>query len=140
MLHDFLTRERSTILMVANQKALETRGSRMTSDALEEGWGVFYDELIDLMTRDEPFEFHAEQGFHTAGAERQGKEYLRLGYTISEVVHSYGVLCQAITSLASKLGFGITSREFQQLNLSLDTAIAEAVPRDARKQRSKVKG
>src|SRR5450759_2083771 len=103
MLHEFLTRERTSILSVAKQKANETQGSRKRSDAVEEGWGVFYDELIGLMTKDEPFEFHAELGLHTAEAQKQGKEYLRLGYTVSEVVHSYGVLCQAITSLAGKL-------------------------------------
>src|ERR1035437_3664225 len=127
MLHDFLTSERNTILTVAKQKALESQGSRMTSEALEEGWGIFYDELIGLMERDQPFEFHAELGLHTADAEKKGKEYLRLGYTVSEVVHSYGIICQAITELATKLNFEITSREFRQLNLSLDTAIAEAV-------------
>jgi signal transduction histidine kinase len=127
MLHDFLTRERNTILTVARQKAIETQGSRQRSDAVEEGWGIFFDELVGLLKRDQPFEFHAEKGLHTAEAEKQGKEYLRLGYTVSEVVHSYGVLCQAITSLASKLDFEITTREFRQLNLSLDTVIAEAV-------------
>ena len=127
MLHDFMTRERSSILSVAKQKANETQGSRKRSDAVEEGWGIFYDELIGLLSRDQPFEFHAEKGLHTAEAQKQGKEYLRLGYTVSEVVHSYGVLCQAVTALAGKLNIEITPREFQQLNLSLDTVIAEAV-------------
>ncbi|MFI5200792.1 MAG: sensor histidine kinase [Candidatus Kapaibacterium sp.] len=127
MLHDFLTRERTTILNEAKEQALQTQGTRLTSAALEEGWGIFYDELIGLLTRDQPFEFHAEKGLHTIEAEKQGKEYLRLGYTVSEVVHSYGIICQAITSLATQLGFEITVREFQQLNLSLDTAIAESV-------------
>jgi signal transduction histidine kinase len=127
MLHDFLTQERATILQVAKQKAFESQGSRTTSDEVEAGWGIFYDELIALMARDQPFEFHGEMGVHTAVAEKHGKEFLRLGYTISEVVHSYGIICQAITALATQLNFTITSREFQQLNLSLDTAIAEAV-------------
>ncbi len=127
MLHDFMTQERHTILTVAKTKALETQGTRMTSDAVEAGWGIFYDELVGLLKRDQPFEFHGEKGLHTAEAEKQGKEYLRLGYTVSEVVHSYGILCQAITELATKLGVEITSREFRQLNLSLDTAIAESV-------------
>lgn len=127
MLHDFLTRERSTILQEAKEKALDMQGTRVTSAAVEEGWGIFYDELVGLLKRDQPFEFHAEKGLHTLTAAKQGKEYLKLGYTISEVVHSYGIICQAITSLATKLGFEITAREFQQLNLSLDTAIAESV-------------
>jgi len=127
MLHDFLTRERTAIINVAKQKAIESQGTRLTSGALEEGWGIFYDELIGLLKRDEPFEFHSEKGIYTAVAEKHGEEYLRLGYTISEVVHSYGLICQAITGLATELGFEITPREFRQLNLSLDTAIAESV-------------
>ncbi len=127
MLHEFLTRERNPILMVAKTKAAETQGTRITSGAMEDGWGIFYDELIGLLKRDEPFESHGEKGLYTHEAEKQGKEYLRLGYTVSEVVHSYGSICQAITGLATKLHFNITSREFQQLNLSLDTAIAESV-------------
>ena len=127
MLHDFLTRERNTILAMAKQKSLESQGSNGTSDAVEDGWGIFYDELIDLLKRDLPFEFHSEKGVHTSAAEKYGKEYLRLGNTVSEVVHSYSIICQAITGLATTLGFEITTREFRQLNLSLDTAIAEAV-------------
>ncbi len=127
MLHDFLTTERDTILMAVKQKALDTQGSRVASVALEEGDSIFYDELIGLLKRNEPFELHAEKGLHTSQSEKQGKEYLRLGYTISEVVSGYGSLCQVITQLATQRGFEITSREFRQLNLSLDTAIAEAV-------------
>ena len=127
MLHDFLTRERATIISVAKANALKFQDGRTTSIAMDEGWGNFFDELIELMKRDQPFEFHAEKGIHTVQAEKHGKEYQRLGYTASEVVHSYGIICQAVTELATKLKYEITSREFQQLNLSLDTAIAEAV-------------
>lgn len=30
----------------------------------------------------------------------QGAEFLRLGYTLDQVVHGYGDVCQAITTLA----------------------------------------
>ena len=126
MLHDFLTAERENILSLAKSTASNSQGIRVTT-VMEEGWSVFYSELIGLMKLDAPFASHGEKGVHTIGAEEQGKEYLRLGYTISEVVHSYGLICQAITATASEKAFEITSREFQQLNLSLDTAIAEAV-------------
>jgi hypothetical protein len=126
MLHDFLAKERQSILALAKQNAEDSQGVHV-SGVMEEGWAIFYTELVGLMERDEPFSAHGEKGIHTLGAEEQGKEYLRLGYTISEVVHSYGIICQAITATATERNFEITSREFQQLNLSLDTAIAEAV-------------
>jgi hypothetical protein len=127
VLHDFLTTERDTILMAVKEMALATQGSRIVSRDLDDGGSLFYDELIGLMHRDQPFELHAEKGIHTLQSEKRGKEYRRLGYTISEVVSGYGNLCQAITQLATHRGNEITSREFRQLNLSLDTAIAEAV-------------
>ncbi|HEY3873999.1 MAG TPA: HAMP domain-containing sensor histidine kinase [Candidatus Kapabacteria bacterium] len=109
------------------QKARESQGGRTTSDLMREGWSLFYDELIGLLERNQPFETEDEKGIYTSAAEGRGREYLRLGYTISEVVHSYGIICQSITALATERGVPITSREFQQFNLSLDTAIAEAV-------------
>jgi signal transduction histidine kinase len=48
------------------------------------------------------------------------------------VVHDYGDLCQAITGLAVEQNAPITVEEFQTLNRSLDTAIAEAVTEHAR--------
>lgn len=127
MLHDFLTEERDAILQRSKQKALEQQGKKATSAEMDEWWGQIYDELIEVMEADKPFAFHKEEGQHTVAAEQHGREYHRLGFTVSEVVHSYGIICQSITSLADELGFDITAREFQHLNLSLDTAIAEAV-------------
>lgn len=127
VLHDFLTAERETILQAVKERALASQGSRAASYDLEDAGRVFYDELIALLKRDYPFEQHDEKGMHTEQSEKRGKEYRRLGYTISDVVTGYGDLCQAITYLAGQRGMEITSREFRQLNLSLDTAIAEAV-------------
>ncbi|HET6402365.1 MAG TPA: HAMP domain-containing sensor histidine kinase [Candidatus Kapabacteria bacterium] len=127
MLYEFLTRERAPILAQCEQEILSFGGTKQALGPADDSWHIFYDELIDLLQRDQPFEFHTEKGLHKVEAEKHGKEYLRLGYTVSEVVHSYGVICQAITDFAAKLDYPITSREFRQLNLSLDTAIAEAV-------------
>ncbi len=129
MLHSFLTKEKKSILADAKERATETQGIKITSDKVEEGWGIFYDELIGLLKADEKLGDAevTKGGIHTEMAVKQGKEYMALGYTVSEVVHSYGALCQAITGTATKLKYNISNREFQQLNLSLDTVIAEAV-------------
>jgi len=57
---------------------------------------------------------------------------LRLGFTVSQVVHDYGDICQTITALAVEQSASISVEEFQTLNLCLDTAIAEAVTEYAR--------
>jgi hypothetical protein len=54
------------------------------------------------------------------------------GYTVSQAVHDYGDICQAITELALEQKAPITVKEFHTLNRCLDTAIAEAVTEQAR--------
>jgi signal transduction histidine kinase len=50
-----------------------------------------------------------------------------MGFSVSQVVHDYGGLCQAITELAVDRNASIRAEEFQILNRSLDDAIARAV-------------
>jgi hypothetical protein len=56
-----------------------------------------------------------------------GKELLQHGFTVEQVVHDYGDLCQAITELALSLKAPIDIDEFCTLNRCLDNAIADAV-------------
>jgi signal transduction histidine kinase len=56
-----------------------------------------------------------------------GSELLSQGFTVDEVVHNYGDLCQAITSLAFENEAQISVDEFRTLNRCLDDAIAGAV-------------
>jgi signal transduction histidine kinase len=55
-----------------------------------------------------------------------------LGFTVSQVVHDYGDICQTITALAVEQRAPISVEEFHTLNRCLDTAIAEAVTEHAR--------
>jgi len=56
-----------------------------------------------------------------------GAELLRRGYTIDQVVHDYGDVCQSVTALAIERSAVISSDEFRTLNRCLDNAIADAV-------------
>ena len=56
-----------------------------------------------------------------------GGELLGLGYTVDQVVHDYGDLCQAITDLAVERDAPFSVDEFRTLNRCLDNAIADAV-------------
>lgn len=60
-------------------------------------------------------------------AAAHGRQMLELGYTVNQVVHDYGDLCQAITDLAVARDAPFTVQEFRTLNRCLDTAIADAV-------------
>ena len=60
-------------------------------------------------------------------ATAHGKELLDLGFSVDQVVHDYGDLCQAITDLAFERDAPFTIDEFRTLNRCLDNAIASAV-------------
>ncbi len=102
---------------------------------LDQGLPIFYDELTAVLKRTatstqsktEDKSFISENKAAEGHAARHGKESLRLGYTIAQVVHSYGAVCQSITEFVQTKSHNITSREFQDLNFTLDCAIAEAV-------------
>jgi len=99
---------------------------------MELGLPIFYDELVEVLRADETREAGMVDStvgkVHQAEAVRRGRESLRLGYTISQVVHGYGALCQAITEYAAAHSVEpIQAREFNRLNFCLDVAIAEAV-------------
>jgi signal transduction histidine kinase len=140
MLHEFLLAERDEILALCLQKIIRIADSRNSSEEMERGLPVFYDELIEVLRADTEESGEADniaiESVHRASAERRGKESLKLGYSISQVVHGYGALCQAITQYVEENSSQTTSpREFNRLNFCLDIAIAEAVTEFNRGQR-----
>ncbi len=140
LLHKFLLAERDKILALCSNKIMHLADSRSSSDEMERGLPLFYDELIEVLRADAD-EFaqvrdNTIENVHRNSAERRGKESLRLGYSISQVVHGYGALCQAITQYIEEDSSQTASpREFNRLNFCLDIAIAEAVTEFNRGQR-----
>jgi hypothetical protein len=63
----------------------------------------------------------------TTTATQHGHDMRLQGYTVSEVVHHYGDVCQAITELAVERRSDIPADDFRSLNRCLDDAIAGAV-------------
>jgi hypothetical protein len=61
-----------------------------------------------------------------------GAELLRLGFSVDQVVHDYGDVCQSVTELAVEQESVISTDEFRTLNRCLDNAIADAVTSFAR--------
>ncbi len=70
----------------------------------------------------------------TRGAMQQGHEMLIRGFSISQVVHGYGDVCQSITDLAVEMHAPISTDDFRTLNRCLDDAIAGAVTEFSRTQ------
>jgi hypothetical protein len=61
-----------------------------------------------------------------------------MGLNVSQVVHEYGNLCQAITQVADDRNTPISTHEFHILNGCLDNAIARAVTEFARQREQNV--
>ena len=132
-LFSLLSERRDEILERCREKMAEVLGERSSPYQLDQGIPTLYEELIEVLRisleDDSPM---ARQRFVattvTASASRQhAQESYRLGYTVSQLVHGYGCICQGITEYAHEVGAPITSTEFSQLNLCLDVAIAQAV-------------
>jgi signal transduction histidine kinase len=60
-------------------------------------------------------------------AMKQGRNLLRQGFTLEEIVRNYGDVCQSVTNLAFETDASITVDEFRTLNRCLNHAIAGAV-------------
>ena len=60
-------------------------------------------------------------------AARHGRDLKLQGFTVSQVVHDHGDVCQSIMDLALQLNAPIDVEDFRTLNRCLDDAIASAV-------------
>ena len=63
----------------------------------------------------------------TSAPAHHGRELRLQGFTVSQVVHDYGDVCQSITDLAMERDAPISVDDFRTLNRCLDDAIASAV-------------
>jgi hypothetical protein len=60
-------------------------------------------------------------------AVKHGADLMRRGFTVDQVVHDYGDVCQAVTELAHEQAHAISVDEFHTFNRCPDLAIAVAV-------------
>jgi signal transduction histidine kinase len=140
MLHEFLTSNRADLIDRCRVKVSQRSAPRVTPAELTHGIPLFLDQLIKTLeveqTSDPLLSLKVsgpaggvspaltEMG---ASAALHGRELLQQGFTVDQVVHDYGDLCQAITDLAFELDTPIATDEFRTLNRCLDNGIADAV-------------
>jgi signal transduction histidine kinase len=132
----FIATNRSEIIERCKAKA----ASRSTPPPFEArsdyGVPVFLDQLSDTL----------RLGLLTSpeinrAAIQHGRDLLRQGFSVSQVVHDYGDVCQAITELAVETNASISTGDFRTLNRCLDDAIAGAVTEYGRERhRSDIDG
>ena len=142
MLYEFLDRNRDALLARCREKVAKRPARRPTEQELKYGIPLFLDQLIEALRVQEsagpgqagkvsfalsatrPTPSPTEIGRTAA---RHGNELLRTGFTLDQVVHDYGDLCQAATEMAVEQGTTVTADEFRLLNGCLDEAIADAI-------------
>lgn len=139
MLHEFLTANRTELVDLCKSKVATRRALGASDASLESGIPRFIDQLIktlELEQTSEPLRSRTVSGPSGGGpayseigatAARHGRELLEHGYTVEQVVHDYGDLCQAVTEVAVEHAEPIGVEEFQTLNRCLDNGIAGAV-------------
>jgi hypothetical protein len=129
VLHEFLSANRKELIELCRLKVRRRDSPPATASELEHGVPLFLDQMVDAL-RDEELNLAPEAD---AAAENSriaalhGRDLLNKGYTVDQVVHGYGDVCQAVTELAQERRARITIDEFHTFNRLLDNAIADAV-------------
>ena len=134
MLHEFLTLHREDIIARTRAKVATRMAPRPTKDELENGVPLFLDQLAETLRCEQETEARQTSDQMARSAARYGGELREAGFTVGQVVHGYGDVCQAVTELAIELEIPITADEFKTLNRCLDEAIAQAVTEFARQR------
>jgi hypothetical protein len=126
-LHEFITVYRDELIRRCKEKVMTRTTSPSTKAAVDHGVPMFLDQLVQEL-RDGP----SKTREISRSATEHGRDLLRQGFTVSQVVHDYGDVCQSITDLAMELNAPIDTADFRTLNRCLDDAIAGAVTEHAR--------
>ena len=122
MLHEFIAINRDEIILRCRAKVATRSVPPPTEVEIDHGVPVFLDQLMNALRSGEVTS--PEIG---KSAIKHGHDLLLQGFTVSQVVHDYGDVCQAITELAVELNAPISTDDFRTLNRCLDDAIAGAV-------------
>lgn len=139
-MHRFLANNRGELIARCKAKVAQRPQRAATEAQLAHGVPMFLDQLTRTLAAED--DDRPELSIRISGpsggdslalseigvsATAHGKELLHLGYTVDQVVHDYGDLCQAITDLAFERDAPFAVGEFRTLNRCLDNAIADAV-------------
>lgn len=140
MVTEFLRDNRVELIARCEAKRAVRSTAESTQARLEHGIPLFLDQIIETLELEQT---SGPMGGQTVSgppggekpissvigdtATRHGRELLRHGFTIDQVVHDYGDLCQAITDLAFERNVSIETDHFRTINRCLDNAIADAV-------------
>lgn len=140
-MHAFLIHNRDELIERCKAKVARRPRRSATPEQLANGVPMFLDQLTRTLAAEGLGDTDMSVMISGAAGESNsiirseigvsaaahGRRLLELGFTVDQVVHDYGDLCQAITDLALERDAPFSINEFRTLNRCLDNAIADAV-------------
>jgi len=134
MLHEFLTANRLLLISRCREKVAKRFEPSETAATIDHGVPLFLQQLVETLREEQNTRIRSVDSDPTPAsteigrtAALHGAELLRRGFSIDQVVHDYGDVCQCVTALAVEQEVSISADEFRTLNRCLDNAIADAV-------------
>lgn len=138
MLHEFLSENREELIRRCRAKVSKRAAPPVTALELEHGVPLFLEQLVEALRCEQANPSNHDgvlDSRHSTAvsiessrtAALHGKELLDEGYTVDQVVHDYGDICQSITELATEKTAPVGVEEFRTFNRLLDNAISDAV-------------
>lgn len=136
MLHEFISANREELIKRCKEKVAERFKPARVPPAIDHGVPLFLQQLVEMLRTEllsavgsgsvEPKAILSSSEIARAAA-IHGADLLHQGFTIDQVVHEYGDVCQSVTELAIEVDSHFSTDEFRTLNRCLDNAIADAV-------------
>jgi len=129
MLYEFITLNRDEIIRRCRAKVATRPVPAPTATEIDHGVPMFLEQLVEALRLGE-----SSSPDMVSSAVLHGGDLLRKGFSVSQVVHDYGDVCQSITELALETHAPISTEDFRMLNGCLDNAIADAVTQYGRER------
>jgi signal transduction histidine kinase len=122
MLYEFITFNREEIITRCRAKVAARSIPPPSEAEINHGVPLFLDQLVGMLRSGDSSTMEIDRS-----AGQHGHDLLLKGFTVSQVVHDYGDVCQTVTDLAVESSVPISTEDFRTLNRCLDEAIASAV-------------
>jgi len=126
-LSEFLVRHREGIERRTSDVFFARSAPTPAVSELQRGIPIFMEQLIETLNRGDEPAAEIDDREIAKTATDYGQRLFGLGFTVSELVHGYGSVCEVVTKFAGEVGHDIATRDFEVFNRVLDVAIAESV-------------
>jgi hypothetical protein len=135
MLHEFLSTNRQQLISLCRDKVSKRFEPTAAPGLIDHGVPLFLQQLVETLRDEQTTDIRTGHDSEPTpaptdigrAAALHGAELLRRGFSVDQVVHDYGDVCQCVTALAVEQNVSISTDEFRTLNRCLDNAIADAV-------------